>query len=353
MVNTDDPFYFKDGNLIWIRNIKGADSTFLGIQLRRAKTEILGGAIGSSQKALTIVVLKNLRVALPPPREQRAIAEALGDVDALLGALEKLIAKKRDLKQAAMQQLLTGKKRLPGFSGEWELKRLGDVVEIFSGGTPRTNMPAYWDGGIKWCTPTDITGTAGKYLTETERTISQAGLQSCSAQLLPVGTLLLCSRATIGELRIAACDVCTNQGFKSLVTGKTVNNEFLYYLLLTMKPQMVERAIGSTFLEISKRDTSAIEVSFPSIPEQVAIATVLSDMDVEIAALEQRLAKTRALKQGMMQELLTGRTRLVGGGDRTDRADRTDRMEPGREKMGRREKIEWSGRKRPARSRRV
>jgi type I restriction enzyme, S subunit len=260
---------------------------------------------------INLGILRGIPVQRPPLPEQRAIAGALGDVDALLGVLEKLIAKKRDLKQAAMQQLLTGKTRLPGFHGEWEVEQLGDVAEIVSGGTPRTTIPAYWNGGIRWCTPTDITRAPGKYLSETERTVSQLGLESCSARLLPAGALLLCSRATIGEVKIAACQVSTNQGFKSLIIRDGICNEFLYYRLLTMKPQMVERAIGSTFLEISKKDTASLEVALPLFAEQTAIAGVLSDMDAEIAALEARLAKTRALKQGMMQELLTGRIRLV------------------------------------------
>ena len=166
-------------------------------------------------------------------------------------------------------------------------------------------------GGIKWCTPTDITGNDGKYFSETSRTISALGLADCSARLLPYGALLLCSRATIGEVKIAVDEICTNQGFKSLICGKDVSNEFLYYLLLTMKPKIIEKAIGSTFLEISKKDTALLEVLLPQVKEQTAIATVLSDMDAEIAALEARRDKTRALKQGMMQELLTGRIRLV------------------------------------------
>ena len=265
----------------------------------------------SSVDSVRLEMIADMAIPLPSPLEQRAIAGALGDVEALIGTADRLIAKKHDLKQAAMQQLLTGQVRLPGFSGKREVKRLGEIAQIVSGGTPRTSVPALWDGGVKWCTPTDITGTAGKYLSDTERTISQAGLASCSAQLLPAGSLLLCSRATIGELKIAACELCTNQGFKSLIAEKGVNNEFLYYLLLTMKPQMVERAIGSTFLEISKKGTASLEVSLPLLNEQTAIAAVLSDMDAELAALEQRLAKTRDLKQGMKQELLTGRTRLV------------------------------------------
>ena len=248
---------------------------------------------------------------VPPPAEQRAIAEALSDVDGLLRALEALIAKKRAIKQAAMQQLLTGKTRLPGFGGGWTEATLGEVSEVKNGATPSTEIAEFWNGTIPWCTPTDVTGTLGKYLFTTERSITEAGLVSCAASLLPCGSLLLCSRATIGEVKIAATEICTNQGFKSLVCRQGVSNEFLYYLVLTLKPQMLERAIGSTFLEIGKRDLASIPIQMPREAEQVAIATVLVDMDAEIAALERRRDKTRALKQGMMQQLLTGRVRLV------------------------------------------
>lgn len=254
-----------------------------------------------------------LPIPLPPSiAEQEAIAEALSDADALIEGLEKLVAKKQQIKQGAMQELLTGKRRLPGFSGEWEVKRLGDLAEIVSGGTPKTNEPLYWNGGIKWCTPTDITGCPGKYLVETERTISALGLNNSGARLLPIGSLLLCSRATIGEIKIAYQEICTNQGFKSLICKPDTCNEFIYYKLLTMKSQMLERSFGSTFLEISKSNVAALELGIPpTLSEQTAIAEVLTDMDAEIAKLETKLAKARQIKQGMMQELLTGRIRLV------------------------------------------
>ncbi len=256
--------------------------------------------------------LHEIAVALPPTiAEQEAIAEALSDADAHIVSLEQLLTKKHQIKKGAMQELLTGKKRLPGFSGEWETMALGRAAEIRNGATPSTQNTAFWTGSIPWCTPTDVTGTSGKYLLTTERSITAEGLSSCAASLLPAGALLLCSRATIGEVKIAASPVCTNQGFKSLVCQDGVSNEFLYYLLLTLKPQMMERAIGSTFLEIGKRDLAAIEVRLPRYDEQAAIATILSDMDAEITALEARLSKARQIKQGMMQELLTGRTRLV------------------------------------------
>ncbi|MEQ1534175.1 MAG: hypothetical protein HOP04_15575 [Methylophilaceae bacterium] len=310
-VETDEPFCMGQNTVVIQPNIP-ARYLYYVLNSRGTRQQIDDGSYGSGYKSLSLKNVKELLVPVPSlPTEQRAIATALSDVDALLAAQDKLIAKKRDIKQAAMQQLLTGKQRLPGFTGEWEVRLLGDVVEIVSGSTPKTNTPAYWDGNIKWCTPTDITGNSGKYLSETARTISALGLANCSARLLPQGALLLCSRATIGEVKIAVGEICTNQGFKSLICGKAVNNEFIYYLLLTMKPKMVEKAIGSTFLEISKRDTALLEVLLPEVEEQIAIATILSDMDADLAALEQQRDKTRALKQGMMQELLTGRIRLV------------------------------------------
>jgi len=274
--------------------------------------QIWANQAGQSKPGLTLKNLHDFRVAFPPLQEQRAIAAALSDADGLIAALEGMISKKRDLKQAAMQHLLTGKTRLPGFSGEWAVKRLGEVAQIIGGGTPKSSVPAYWDGGIQWCTPTDITGTQGKYLGRTDRTISEDGLKKSAATLLPPGSLLLCTRATLGEVKIAVAPICTNQGFKSLVCHPGVSNEYMYYLLLTMKQALVEKSSGSTFLEISKRDLSALAIKLPSDPaEQTAIAEVLSDMDADLAALEAQAAKARAVKQGMMQELLTGRVRLL------------------------------------------
>ena len=278
---------------------------------RAVRSQIVSNATYTTRALTNGRSLSAIRIAVPPTPEQRVIAEALSDVGGLIDSLEALIAKKQAIKQAAMQQLLTGKTRLPGFSEEWETKRLGEVAEIKTGATPSTRVTAYWNGTIPWCIPTDITGTPGKYLYTTERSITTEGLANCGASLLPAGSLLLCTRATMGEIKIAAMPVCTNQGFKPLVCKDGVSNEFLYYLLLTLKSLLIERATGSTFLEIGKPDVSAIETRFPPCNEQHAIATALSDMDAEIDALERRLGKTYAIKQGMMQDLLTGHVRLI------------------------------------------
>lgn len=269
--------------------------------------------IGGAQKNVNAGTLRQMPVPLPKSIEQRAIAEALSDVDALLGALDRLIAKKRDLKQAAMQQLLTGKTRLPGFEGEWVVKRLGDLADIRSGGTPSTGETLFWDGDVPWCTPTDITALGGhKYLTGSRRLITQFGLKCSSAEMIPANSIIMTSRATIGECAINLIPVSTNQGFKNFVPTESVEVEFLYYLLLIQRQRFISLCAGSTFLEIGKGQLAPFLVQWPSTrAEQTAIANVLSDMDAELTALTQRRDKTQVLKQGMMQELLTGRTRLL------------------------------------------
>ena len=271
------------------------------------------GQIGGAQKNVNAGTLRQMPIPIPSRPEQHAIAAALSDADALLAGLDRLIAKKRDLKQAAMQQLLTGQTRLPGFQGEWDTRLMPDLADIRSGGTPSTNDPAAWDGDIAWCTPTDITALAGrKYLTNTARQITAHGLKQSSAEVIPARSVVMTSRATIGECAINTIPMTTNQGFKNFVPFESVDAEFLYYLLTTQKAGFISLCGGSTFLEIGKAQLRSYGVRVPADKaEQTAIAAVLLDMDAELSALEDRLEKTRALKQAMMQELLTGKTRLV------------------------------------------
>ncbi|MDF1579020.1 MAG: restriction endonuclease subunit S, partial [Desulfobulbales bacterium] len=267
-----------------------------------------------AQPKLALTRIRKFDIPLPPTKaEQEAIAGALSDADGLIESLEQLITKKRHLKQSAMQELLTGQKRLPGFSGEWEVKRLGELANIQSGGTPSTTQPHFWDGDILWCTPTDITGLSGfKYLDGTSRKISLQGLKGSSAEMIPANSIVMTSRATIGECAINTVPVSTNQGFKNFIPFDDVDVEFLYYLLVMQKQGFISLCGGSTFLEIGKTQLALFEVKLPAEKvEQTAIAAILSDMDAEIAALGKKLAKARRIKQGMMQELLTGRIRLM------------------------------------------
>ena len=279
-----------------------------------ARRYLVSHAKTATMTTIDQAALGKCPVLLPPSTaEQEAIAEALSDTDAYIESLDQLLAKKRSLKQAAVQELLTGKTRLPGFSGEWRTKQLGELADIRSGGTPSTTQARFWDGDVLWCTPTDVTGLNGfKYLSDTSRRISRLGLKSSSAELVPANSVVMTSRATIGECAINQVPVSTNQGFKNFVPFEHLDVEFFYYLLVTQKQGFIALCGGSTFLEIGKAQLSAFEVRLPATQtEQASVATILSDLDVEIAALEANLAKARQLKQGMMQELLTGRIRLA------------------------------------------
>ena len=305
------PAYFQDSNIVWLKIDKSQlCNDYLAHYYKVIKW---ASSEGSTISRLYNGIICDTEILLPPLEEQAAIAEALSDVDSLTSSLQKLIEKKKAIKQGAMQELLTGKKRLPGFSEEWSKRQLGDICNIVNGGTPSTSIAEFWNGKILWCTPTDITSCSTKYIYTTESKITESGLKASSATLLPKGALLLCSRATIGEVRIAGNTICTNQGFKSLVVHQNISNEWLYYMVHVLKSNMLEKAIGSTFLEISKKDLAELDIIVPEFAEQKAIAQVLSDMDSEIEQLEKKLAKYQQIKQGMMRELLTGRIRLKEG----------------------------------------
>ena len=253
--------------------------------------------------------LGDLPVAIPPVPEQRAIAAALGDVDALLGGLDRLIAKKRDLKQAAMQQLLTGQTRLPGFSGEWEVKRLGDVVEkLVGGGTPTRSESTYWGNEVPWVTVKDFATFNPR---QSQESITRVGLKNSASHLIPAGTLITSTRMALGKAVVYDVDVAINQDLKAVFLMQSSSVQFLYYWFEHNAQMIDELGSGSTVKGISITELRGLPFPFIPLPEQTAIATLLSDMDTELAALQTRRNKTHSLKQSMMQELLTGRIRLV------------------------------------------
>ncbi|MCW5694669.1 MAG: restriction endonuclease subunit S [Pseudolabrys sp.] len=188
----------------------------------------------------------------------------------------------------------------------WSIKMLGDLAQVVSGGTPSRNVHYFWDGGtIPWITPTDITGTPGKYISEPKDRITKLGLMSCSTSLLPPGSILMTSRATLGEAKISTVSACTNQGFKSLVAKKGVSNEFLYYQIQRTKQEYARYGSGSTFLEVSRKDTVGFPVLIPDEASQTKIAGVLSLIDTQIEATEALIAKQEQVRAGLMQDLFT------------------------------------------------
>jgi len=242
----------------------------------------------TSQAAFGILKMRELSIALPPLSEQRSIATVLSDMDALLRSLDQLIAKKRDLKQATMQQLLTGKKRLPGFEGDWKLKRLGDILTICHGRSQ--HEVEVRDGQYPILATGGKIGYANRYLYDKP-------------------SVLIGRKGTIDQPQYMDTPFWSVDTLFYSIIRDLNNAKFIFYRFCLIDWRQYNEASGVPSL--NARTIESIEILCPKPEEQRAIATALSDMDTELAALEQRRDKTRALKQGMMQELLTGRTRLL------------------------------------------
>ena len=190
--------------------------------------------------------------------------------------------------------------RFPEFSGEWETKSINDLADVIGGGTPDTTVKSYWDGGIQWFTPSEI--GKNKFVDASLRTITEDGLNNSSAKLLPPNTILLSSRATIGECSLSLRECATNQGFQSLVS-KNCNVDFLYYLIQTKKKDLIRKSCGSTFLEISANEVRKIQVSVPSDVEQQKIAELLSLIDKRIATQNKIIEDLKKLKSAISERL--------------------------------------------------
>lgn len=251
-----------------------------------------------------------LRITLPPTNEQQKISQILSTWDKAIEKLEALIAAKQKRKKALMQQLLTGKMRFAGFDGEWNKIAIKQMGKVVSGGTPDTNIKEYWDGDILWMTPTDVTALQTRFINNTKRKITQEGIKNSSATVVPSGSLLVCTRATIGVMSISTTEITTNQGFKNIVPSSKFDVDFLYYLFNFFKKEFIRYACGSTFFELSKQDFEKLVFECPELKEQQIIATVLSTADNEITTHQAQLAVLKKQKTGLMQQLLTGKKRI-------------------------------------------
>lgn len=286
------------------------------IQLLRPK--LLEKASGSTFLEISPKQIKTIHCLIPPLEEQKAIARALSDVDELIQSVGKLIAKKKAIKEGAMQRLLTpphkGGQRLPGFEGEWEEKKLGEITTIKRGGSPRPISDFITDSsdGINWIKIGD-TSKYSKYIVSSEEKIIPEGEKY--SRKVEVGDFLLSNSMSFGRPYILKINGCIHDGWLVIQDyKKTFDTEFMYYTLRTkyINDQYLAMAAGSGVLNLNKDILNKVTALFPSdIKEQKAIAQILSDMDLEIEKLQAQKAKYQKIKEGMMQELLTGKTRLV------------------------------------------
>lgn len=267
---------------------------------------------GAGRYKLTKAALKEISIAFPPTKkEQTVIANTLSDADEFISTLEKLIEKKQNIKQGTMQVLLTGKKRLKGFKEGWKLKKLSEVGNCFAGGTPSTFKAEYWNGDIIWLPSGRVQNNIIKKIVN-EKTITQLGLDESSARLIKQNSVLVAiTGATCGNIGLLEFSATANQSVVAIEPNEKTDCRFLYYKLLTKRNDILTMQTGSAQGGVNLKAIKSIEILFPPVAEQNAIARILSDIDSEIEELQNQLAKYKLVKEGMMQNLLTGKIRLV------------------------------------------
>ncbi len=252
----------------------------------------------SGVPSLNAKTIEKIPLALPPTKlEQQAIAEVLSDADALIEGLESLIAKKRQFRKGVFSRLFEKQK-------EWVQKKLGDICSIGIGRTPARRNPAFWGSGHKWLSIADL---KTKYVCKSKEEITD--FAASEMNIIRSGTLLMSFKLSIGRLCFAGCDLYTNEAICSF-NKPQANADFLYYALGKVNFSLYGKQAVKGYT-LNKASLKEVLVSIPEEKEQVQIATILSDMNTEISALDVKLAKARNVKEGMMQDLLTGRVRLI------------------------------------------
>ena len=275
---------------------------------------------GGAQPHVYLKDIAPLNISFPPLQEQKKIADILSTVDKKIAFVEENINATEELKKGLMQKLLTEgightefkDSELGRIPESWVVVKLEEVcTKIVGGGTPSKNEPDYWNNGtIPWVTPSEFTKSKSNYISVTENKISEEGLKNSSATLLAIGTVIMSSRATIGECKINTIEITTNQGFISFQCNDLLNNLYLLYLIKQNKPNILKVSSGSTFLEVSRTSMKNFSIAIPSLEEQKQIAEILSTVDNKLENLKEKKQSFEELKKGLMQKLLTGEVRV-------------------------------------------
>ena len=275
-------------------------------------------SVASSSRKDPNISSKDIRdfvLALPGVKEQEAIAEVLSDADALIESLEQLLTNKRQIKQGAMQRLLTGKERLPGFNDKWGVKRLDELGRWMGGMTPSMRIPAYWENGtVPWISSGDVKSST---LTSTAFAVSEYAVKRKTTAVIPANSIIVVTRSGILRkylpIAMNLVPMAINQDIKALLPNGRALAEYMLHSLTYNGDRILARCLksGTTVESVELPWLKAFTIPLPVRSEQAAIAAILGDMDSEITALEAKLTKARQIKQGLMQELLTGRIRLV------------------------------------------
>ena len=262
---------------------------------------------GGSRTYIYFDKLQELKIWLPSISEQEKIAEILAGQDRVIALKEKLLAEKQKQKKYLMQQLLTGKKRLPGFSGEWKEGELGDMVlECNDGSTPSRKNDDFFNGDINWVVVEDIR----PYIYSTKEKLSKKGVESANLKVWKRGTVIISTCASIGLVGILCCEAATKQGITAILVNEDNSNEYVRFWLENEKSALLKFAQGSSIREIRSPILLKLKINYPCMQEQNAIVKILLMADKEIELLKKDIEQEKLKKKSLMQLLLTGIVRV-------------------------------------------
>ena len=294
MVNSDIVMKYVFYNLLFLRQ------------------NIIELGVGAGQPNISQSIVRSIHISIPSKKEQQAIADALTKVDNLIMSLSKVIEKKKLIKKGTMQKLLSGEVRLDGYNNIIKSVNLSDIGEIKAGGTPSTNVPSYWGGTINWLQSGAVKNRVLD-IRDVEKTITYDGLASSSAYLIKENSVLIAiTGATCGNIAYLPFKSAANQSVVAIQVNVGFNSKYIFYMLIQNSDKIVNNRGGSAQGGVAVNILKEIELCIhEDIDEQTAIADILTTMDNEIEALEKERDKYKCIKQGMMQQLLTGKIRLI------------------------------------------
>lgn len=299
--------------------------------IRQYKNYISRYAAGTTFLEIGRRQFKKLRIAIPEPEEQALIVGALADIDRAIEVTRKAIDQAGLVKKALMQHLLSGRLKPDGtwrtpdefyiddrvgkVPKDWCVYRMAELGKFYGGATPSTQQQSYWNGNIYWLVPSDISsfGDDEIIIQETADKITELGLASCSATMLPQGSVSMSSRATLGDCGILGKNMCTNQGFINIVCNEKIINTYLLFWIRQNKRYISRYAAGTTFLEIGRRQFKKLRLAIPEVDEQKKIIDLLTGVDNLLKGKREKISKLISLKKALMQNLLTGKIRVRVG----------------------------------------
>lgn len=277
---------------------------------KNVRSSIIASCSYTTRALTNGTLLSAIQIPVPPTTEQQNIASALSSIDKLIDDLGRTIQKKQRIREGAMEELLSGKKRLPGFTEEWVEKKIGELGYFLGGGTPDTKNEKYWNGSIPWISSSDLHENDIINITKS-RFINTDAIKNSATKLIPINSLVIITRVGVGKVAVNSCELCTSQDFSSLIPC----NDYVFYLayaILRLLRKKKEETQGTSIRGVDLGTLREYDFSLPSdIHEQHAIADILTSMDDEISLLESERAKYEQIRSGMMEELLTGKKRLI------------------------------------------